>query len=147
MLHTFVYYDEQDYDGHASLSTFFQKFVKTSRHSSSSEGSLKIIQSHFAKATRDNLRRLFILNIKIYSKILWLRQAQLIERSLVERVRFELTIPLSRDNGFQDRRIQPLCHLSISKNLCNELQRQRYYRNSLFICQNKITFFSLNQAF
>ena len=25
---------------------------------------------------------------------------------------FEPTVPLSRDNGFQDRRIRPLCHLS-----------------------------------
>ena len=25
---------------------------------------------------------------------------------------FEPTIPISRDNGFQDRRIRPLCHLS-----------------------------------
>lgn len=29
-----------------------------------------------------------------------------------ERVGFEPTIPISRNNGFQDRRIQPLCHLS-----------------------------------
>jgi hypothetical protein len=29
-----------------------------------------------------------------------------------ERVGFEPTVPLSRNNGFQDRRIRPLCHLS-----------------------------------
>jgi hypothetical protein len=28
-------------------------------------------------------------------------------------VGFEPTVPVTRDNGFQDRRIQPLCHLSI----------------------------------
>ena len=29
-----------------------------------------------------------------------------------ERVGFEPTIPISQNNGFQDRRIRPLCHLS-----------------------------------
>ena len=33
---------------------------------------------------------------------------------LEERVGFEPTIPITRDNGFQDRRIQPLCHLSVN---------------------------------
>jgi hypothetical protein len=31
----------------------------------------------------------------------------------MERGRFELPIPVSRDGGFQDRCIQPLCHLSL----------------------------------
>ena len=30
-----------------------------------------------------------------------------------ERGGFEPPIPVPRDNGFQDRRIRPLCHLSI----------------------------------
>jgi hypothetical protein len=34
------------------------------------------------------------------------------ERSMVERVGFEPTIPVSRDDGFQDRCFQPLSHLS-----------------------------------
>jgi hypothetical protein len=34
------------------------------------------------------------------------------KKKLEERVGFEPTVPLSRNNGFQDRRIRPLCHLS-----------------------------------
>jgi hypothetical protein len=34
---------------------------------------------------------------------------------MVERGRFELPIPVSRYDGFQDRCIQPLCHLSNKK--------------------------------
>lgn len=34
------------------------------------------------------------------------------DKSMEERVGFEPTIPIPRDNGFQDRRIRPLCHLS-----------------------------------
>lgn len=33
-------------------------------------------------------------------------------QNLEERERFELSIPLTGNNGFQDRRIRPLCHLS-----------------------------------
>ncbi len=33
-------------------------------------------------------------------------------KKMEERVGFEPTIPIPRNNGFQDRRIRPLCHLS-----------------------------------
>ena len=34
---------------------------------------------------------------------------------MAERVRFELTVRVTPDNGFRDRRIRPLCHLSLQQ--------------------------------
>ena len=42
---------------------------------------------------------------------------------LVEREGFEPPIPVSRYSGFQDRRIQPLCHLSVPT---------RYFKEKIF---------------
>jgi hypothetical protein len=46
-------------------------------------------------------------------------------RSMEERVGFEPTIPIPRNNGFQDRRIRPLCHLSTTN------KYQRTYENNI----------------
>ena len=43
---------------------------------------------------------------------------------MAERVGFEPTVPMNRDNGFQDRRVQPLCHLSAREFKKRTLKKQ-----------------------